>query len=199
MFRSILLAAAVSADTLFAVMGCTASGIRIRKRYALLVSFVGAFFLGISLIFAGILAAWIPASVCRWGGSVLLMGMGIMQLCRDGIRALLERRRAMCLHWKGIGIVIRICLDENAADADGSKSLSFGEAAAFAAALSVDSLISGLGAGIEGAQIPVCIAAAFALGGAAVLAGCALGRRFLPKYTWIGSIFLILLAFTRGM
>ncbi len=199
MFRSILLAAAVSADTLFAVMGCTASGIRIRRRYALLVSFVGAVFLGISLLFSGVLAAWLPSDVCRWGGSILLMGMGTVQLCRDGIRSLLERRRAMCLHWRGIGIVIRICLDENAADADGSKSLSFGEAAAFAAALSLDSLISGLGAGIEGLQVPVCIAAAFTLGCAAVLLGCALGHRFHPKFTWIGSIFLILLAFSRGM
>lgn len=186
-------------DTLFAAMGCSMSGITIPKRCALLVSAVGTAFLGVSLFCSGLLTRYLPPAVSRYGGCIVLLAMGTAQLCKGLFHAYFERKKRMCLYWKGIGIVIQICLDETKADTDGSKSLSLRESAAFSAALSLDSLASGLGAGISQACILPCLLLTFLLGFAVTVSGSCLGRvcRKHHSCSWAGAILLILLGLSR--
>ncbi len=194
MLREFLLALAVSVDTLFAAMGCTMDGIRIPRRYAWAMSAVGTCFLGCAILGSAWLSQWIPPAMGRIGGCVILCGMGIFQLCRSALHRTLARREAMCLHWKGIGIVIRIALDECEADADGSKSLSLHESLTLAAALSLDSLATGFGACIGGGGAVFCLLWSFLLGILAVVIGCSLGNRLAKRSgAWAGSVLLILL------
>ena len=144
MIRGILLALAVSLDTLFAAMGCTASGITIPKRCAIVVSAVGTLMLAASLVCAGWLASICPVEMLRIGGGLLLCGIGVMQTGKGLLHTWIRRNRPH-IHRHAWGLVIDICFDETAADADGNKILGWSETAAFAAALSVDSLVSGLG------------------------------------------------------
>lgn len=199
MLRACLLALAVCTDTFFAAMSCSMSGITIPRRCAALVSLVGTAFLAASLFSGELLTGLLPPQICRMGGCILLCLMGGIQLCKGLLHTLLEKRESMCLHCKGIGLVIRIYLDETSADADGSKKLSMGEAAAFAAALSLDSLVSGLGAGIPAHLIVPCLALTLLLGFAVILTGAYVGRRCQKesRLTWIGGCLLLLLGLSR--
>ena len=199
MVRAALLAAAVCMDSLFAAMGCSAGGIRIPKHSALLISAVGTAFLAFSLLCGEILAAVVPSALCRYVGALLLGIMGLSQLCRGMLRQVFRLHEQVQVHW--LGLVVQICLDETSADTDGSKVLSAGEAFAFAAAFSMDSLASGLGAGIADRAIPFCLGMSLLLGFLMTVLGDRMGRicRKQRDFSWIGGILLLLLAVSRAM
>ena len=198
MFRASLLAAAVCMDTFFAAMGCSLSGIHIPKRCAAVISLTGCVMLGISLLAAQIAAAFLPERLCRYGGAAVLCSLGAVQLMREGLQALFRAHKPH-FRWRTLGLVIEICFDETLADADGSKTLSLGEAAAFAAALSLDSLASGLGAGIETAWILPCLGLTLVLGFTLTLLGAHLGKRCKTRrLQWLGGVMLILLGVVRA-
>ncbi len=198
MVRACLLAAAVCMDTCFAAISCTLSGIHIPKRSALIVSLVGTLFLWISLAASGVLAEILPAGLFRWGGGLLLCGMGLWQLLKDLLHKHLERSGSMQLEWKGVGLVVQICLDGTKADRDGSKTLSAAEAVPLAAALSLDSLVSGLGAGIPCAYWCVCLILTCLLGFGMTMLGSRLAQcRCLQKYDFLSGGLLLVLGMLR--
>ncbi len=197
MLRAILLAAAVCMDTCFAAMGCSMSGIQTPKRCAVIISATGSVFLAISLLCAQLISHLLPESVCRITGAVVLMLLGGIQLMKQGLTALF---RSHPPHFKrrALGLVIEICFDETLADADGSKTLSIREAVTFSAALSLDSLASGLGAGISERWILPCILLTFLLGFVLTLLGAALGKICRTRrLDWLGGVMLIALAVCR--
>ncbi len=199
MLRASVLALAVCMDTLFAAMGCSMNGIVIPRRCVLLISSIGTLMLGISLYMGEWIGSLLPEAVFRYGGGCLLMGMGAVQIVKELLGRMLERHGSMSLHCRGVGLVIRIYLDETTADADGSKLLSLGEAAAFASAMSLDSLVSGMGAGISGGVLPLCLIETFLLGVAAIAAGSRIGcfcTRESPL-ACIGGILLMVLGGCR--
>lgn len=197
MLKAVLLAAAVCMDTWFAAMGCSMSGITIPKRCALLISVIGSAILGLSLLGARGLALLLPEAVCRFGGAAVLALIGIVQLTKQGLTALI-RAHPPQIRWRALGLVIEICCDETLADADGSKVLSMGEAVTFAAALSLDSLASGLGAGIEPMWMLPCLGMTLLFGFVLTLLGAALGKRCRTRrLEWLGGVMMLLLAGCR--
>lgn len=198
MIRAVLLAAAVCMDTFFAAIGCSMSRIAIPKRCALLVSVIGTAMLAVSIGCAGQIGAHLPPPLCKIGGAVLLCTIGAVQITKSLMKAAIRRRRPH-IRRHALGLVIDICFDETLADADGSKTLSLREAAAFAAALSLDSLASGIGAGIEGRAVPLCLAITLVLGYVLMMAGCRIGarRRARPHAEWLGGVLLLVLGLCR--
>ena len=197
MLRACMLAAAVCMDTLFAAMGCSMSGIHIPKRCAALISVIGSAFLGLSLLGGQVLASLLPDAVCRYGGTAILCVIGGMQLAKEGLKALFRSKKPH-IRRKALGLVIDICFDETLADADGSKTLSMREAVTFAAALSLDSLVSGLGAGIGAGWILPCLGLTLVLGFALTLLGAAIGTRCSHRHLqWLGGCMLIALGLCR--
>lgn len=194
-----LLALAVSVDTLFAAMGCRMQGIIIPRRCMLLISLVGTGMLGLSLGFGAMLRPFLPEVIFRCGGGTLLLVLGFVQTIKELCARFAAHERSMCLHCRGIGLVIRIYFDETAADADGSKILSIPEAFAFSAALSLDSLVSGMGAGLPASAMPLTLILTFLLGLCAVAVGAALGRQSLRKsrFSCLGGILLMVLGLIR--
>ena len=197
MLRAGLLAAAVCMDTCFAAMGCSMSGIRIPKRCALLIAWIGSLFLGISLMAAQLIESILPPAVCRYGGAVILCIIGGVQIMKQALTALFRRRKPH-IRKTFLGLVIEICFDETLADTDNSKTLSLREAVTFAAALSLDSLASGLGAGISGIWILPCLGLTLLLGFVLTLIGAALGKHCASRrMEWLGGGMLLLLAVSR--
>lgn len=198
MVNSLLLAAAVCMDTYFAAMGCTMAGIRIPRRYSLLISGIGTVVLGLSFALSSILQGLLPEGIFRLGGALLLAAMGLWSIGKTAIPALFEGGRSIRIRFKGLELAVRIAFDETKADCDGSKSLNFREACAFSTAMSLDSLVSGMGAALCGYEVIVCLVLCFLLGVAAVLAGIltgGCGKRTCPS--WIGGVFLLLLSIIR--
>jgi len=198
MFQACLLAVAVCMDTFFASMGCSLCGIHIPKRCALLISVIGTIFLGVSLSGAVFLTRILPETFLKYGGCVLLAVLGLVQLLKEGFSAFVQKRKPH-FRRKALGLVIEICFDETVADTDGSKILSLQEAPAFAMAMSVDSLFSGLGAGLRSVEIPVCLGLTLLLGFALTVCGTYAGKRFQNRFPlkWLGGMMLILLAICR--
>ncbi len=196
MLKACLLAAAVCMDTFFAAMGCRMSGIHIPKRCAALISVVGTVFLGISLLGGKLLAGCLPVGLCRYGGAALLAVIGLVQLLKEYLTTVL-RNRHRPIRRRALGLVIDICLDETAADTDGSKTLGLSEVPAFAAAMSLDSLASGVGAGLHGAGIPVCLGLTLVLGFVLTVCGNRAGA-LNKQYSWLGGVLLLVLAVCRA-
>ena len=198
MFQACLLALAVCMDTFFAAVGCSMHGIVIPKRCALLISTVGTAFLTVSLFGAQMLEHILPEHVFDYAGFLILLFLGISQLMKEMLTALFRKHRP---HWKwnALGLVIDICFDETLADTDHSQILSMREAIAYSAALSLDSLASGLGAGIQKQDIPVCLAVTFCAGFLLTLAGTKIGRICHKRHSlsWLGGVLLLILAFGR--
>lgn len=197
MLKACLLAAAVCMDTFFAAMGCRMSGIHIPKRCAALISLVGTVFLGVSLLGGALLADRLPVGLCRYGGAVLLAIIGLIQLLKECLTAILRNRRQP-IRRRALGLVFDICLDETAADTDGSKVLGLAETPAFAAAMSLDSLASGVGAGLQGVSIPVCLILTLVLGFVLTVCGNRAGK-LNKQYSWLGGVMLLVLAVYRAM
>lgn len=189
-----LLAAAVCMDTFFAAMGCRMSGIHIPKRCALVIAAAGTAVLAVSLLCGAWLGTMLPVNAFRYGGAVLLAVIGAVQLLGEGLTAFLRRRRRP-IRRRALGLVIDICLDETAGDTDGSQVLSMSEVPAYAAAMSLDSLATGVGAGLHGAAIPVCLALTLLLGFTLTVCGNRLGRILSGR--WAGGALLIVLAVYR--
>lgn len=198
MFRACLLALAVCMDTFLASASCSFSGIQIPKKCALLISLTGTVFLTLSLTGAEILNQLLPEQVFKTIGFLILCLLGSSQILKNFLTAFFEKHRPHW-NWKALGLVIDICFDETLADTDHSKTLSLKESVIYSAVLSLDSLASGLGAGIERNWIPVCLIFTFSAGYVLTLLGCRIGKIFPMKInlSWIGGILLLFLAFYR--
>ena len=96
--------------------------------------------------------------------------MGSITLMKEGMKTFF--RTHPHIRRKAMGLVIDICFDETLADADNSKTLSMKEALTFSAAMSLDSLASGLGAGLMPEGIPLCLVLTLLLGYVLTVAGC---------------------------
>lgn len=198
MLGACLLATAVCMDVFFAAIGCSISGIWIPKRCAALISAVGTVFLGASLLGGSLLGRLLPEAIYRYGGAFLLLLMGTVTLLKEALRAVFRAHRPH-IRRRALGLVIDICFDETLADADGSKTLSMSEALSFAAAMSIDSLASGIGAGLHGAGIIFCLVLTLVLGYILTVGGSMLGKRCRSRYrfSWLGGAMLVLLAVCR--
>ncbi len=196
MFQICLLSLAICMDTLIASAGCSAGGIHIPKRCALLISIVGTVFLGFSLICAQLLSQIIPERIFKYIGFAILFLSGSIQIMKGMLTALFNKHRPHW-NWKALGLVIDICFDETLADTDHSKNLNLKEAAAYAAALSLDSLATGLGAGMERPLILPCLILTLIAGYFLTIAGCKIGSQCPKNLSWIGGILLLILAFCR--
>lgn len=199
MTEEILLVAAVSVDAFLASFAYGADKIRIPWLSAMIINIIGTAVLIFSLLASKLAGTAVSPEICRWMGFLILMFIGTASLFQNGLKSLLKKKREKKLSFSisGIGFVVSVFLDETCADTDKSKSLSPKEALVLALALSADSLGSGFGAGLSGANITAVCVMSFAAGIAAVAAGSAAGRRIggdRPGAAWISGVFLILLA-----
>ena len=91
--------------------------------------------------------------------------------------------------------------DGAAADTDNSKSISPREAVALAAALSADSLVTGVSAGLDDLNVPMLAAVSFAAGLLTISIGWRLGQKIASsqklKLGRLCGAALIVLAFLK--
>ncbi len=200
MYREIFLAVIVSADTFLAAAAYRSSDIRIPPMSAFIINFICTFVLGISLVLSEIAGQVINIEICRIAGFIVLTAIGIItvfkSLMREFIRRL-SRRGELSLRHSGSGIVVKLYLDDTAADFDCSKILSPCEAAALALASSLDSAATGLGCGYSNINPVLSAVFAFFIGFAAMFFGSLFGKKISSldhDLSWLGGIMLIAFA-----
>ena len=200
MLREILLAVIVSIDIYLASAAYSNSGIRIPMLSAGVISLVCSAVLGISLRFSVWISGLISVGLCRRLGTAVLIAIGTVTLMKSAVRALVKRitdRGGMSLRIGSAALAVRIYLDETAADTDGSKILSAGEAISLALASSLDCAATGLGSGHIGIDTTAAVALTFAAGYAAIYAGSLTGSllsRLRADMSWVSGVLLIVFA-----
>jgi len=195
MLKVLLLVTAVSADSFAASIGFGSAKIKIPFKSALVISIIGTVSLSLSVLFADVIGLFLSASACRWVSFSLLMLLGIYNLIHDNIKNAIRNKK------KDKSFAINLYLDETAADKDNSKSLSAGEAAALAVALSADSIVTGVSAGLTKVNIVALTLTSLVFGIMSIILGCLIGQRLALKKTMdfgfmCGGI-LIVLAFLQ--
>ena len=203
MLQEVILAFIVSFDTYLVAAAYCNSGIRIPLASAAVINLTGAAVLG--AVLSDIAGCFIPAELCRTLGLIVLTSIGVITVFKSLMRLLVRRlseRGGLSLRTGSSGLVIKLYLDDTAADTDGSKSLSPSEAAALALASSLDSAATGLSCGFCDISPLRTAAFAFFAGFAAVAFGSITGRRFSAsdrELSWLGGVLLIAFAVTEAV
>lgn len=194
MIKALLLVIAVCTDCFAASLGIGSAGIRIPVRSAVIISLAGTVSLSVSVAFAGALKLAVPMELCSIISFLLLLGLGLFNLFQNFWKDILCRRTKK-------GDPVRMFFDGASADTDGSKSISAKEALVLSAALSADSVVTGISAGLGSISLPLLSAMTFVIGIISVICGERLGRRIVSSLNinlgWLCGAVLIILAFTN--
>ena len=197
MLKILLLTAAVCTDGFAAAAGIGAAGIKIPVRSSVIISFTGALFLSGSAAFADLIGRFIPEKVCGAVSFVLLILLGLFNLFQEYFKRLAERLKKSGKNQNPAVLFF----DGAAADTDNSKSISPREAVALAAALSADSLATGVSAGLDDLNVPMLAAVSFAAGLLTISIGWRLGQKIASsqklKLGRLCGAALIVLAFLK--
>ena len=114
---------------------------------------LGTTVLGIALWAAALAQPLLPPGLAKWAGVSLLLFIGLWNLFQNSIKGFLKRLGGgtqFSFHWGGVGFVLDVYMDETLADADLSQVLTAREALlSWLQPLSLDSLVSGFGAGLN--------------------------------------------------
>lgn len=200
MLNEVILALIVSFDTYLVAAAYCNSGIRIPPASAAVINLTGAAVLGLSLLLSDIAGCFIPAELCRTLGLIVLTSIGVITVFKSLVRILVRRlsqKGELSLRTGSSGLVIKLYLDDTAADIDNSKTLSPAEAAALALASSLDSAATGLSCGFCGISPVRTAVFTFAAGFAAIAAGSLTGRKISASerdLSWLGGVLLIAFA-----
>ena len=197
-----LLATALSVDALFASFAYGSRRIQIPIRSILLISFICSGILGLTLLLGTQIALFFDERIAAWLGFGILSALGIIRVFDSFLKNWIRKRGTsgseMTLKAFRLTFILTIYADPQAADMDGSRTLSTREAAALAVALSLDAIAAGLGIGMGGAMVVPAAGLKFLMTVAAVLIGCKLGGKLAERVdrdlSWLSGGLLILLA-----
>ena len=191
-----LLALALSMDTFAAGLALGTQQIKI--------PFCSALALGLTCSFSLWAAVWLGDTAGGWmsvrtasllGGGVLVV-MGSVRL-KNVLKKCCERENAWVFRIKNLRIFLQVCVDSTCADFNRSQSLSVSEAVSLAAALSVDGLAAGFGAGMMQQNHWLLLALSLGINLLAVKGGWWLGSRFCTRFerdiSWSAGLLLILM------
>lgn len=197
MHQEILLAIIVSVDTYLAAAAYCNSGIRIPAASGFIINLVGAAVLCLSLMLSELLGRFISPEVFSLLGFAVLTAIGVITIFKSLVRSLVRRLtecRELSMKMGGAGIVVKLYLDDTAADLDHSKSLSPWEAAALALASSLDSAAIGISSGFSDIRPVFGAVSVFLAGFLAMAMGNLTGKKISSlnhDLSWVGGVLLI--------
>lgn len=199
MIEEIFLAFIVSIDIYLAAAAYCNSGIRIPPLSAVVISLVGAAVIWSAVSFSAMLGRHIPAAVFHKCGVAVLTTIGVLTIVKSAARSIARKISSNGgISLKKGSLVIRLYLDDTAADIDGSKTLSLSEALAIAFVSSFDCAATGIGAGTHSLNTAALAAMTFTCGCLALFLGNLTGKRVASlkhDLSWTGGVVLIIFAF----
>ena len=204
-FQAFFLVLALSLDTFTAGVALGTQKIRLPFRSVLAISLTCSASLWLAISLGGWIGNWISPRTGAVIGCIILVMMGSVRLFDGVIKELLRRccenKEGMVFYRKNLKIFLQVCVDSAQADFNRSQSLSVPEAISLAAALSVDGLAAGVGAGILDVSHWLIFLIAMLINLFAVHLGCRTGIRFSRKHeqdiSWVAGALLIVLGLIK--
>ncbi|MCL2580259.1 MAG: manganese efflux pump [Oscillospiraceae bacterium] len=205
LFEALVIACALSLDAFVASFAYGSKGIKMPARSVALISLICTGVVGLALLAGTLLRQYIPYDFTVAVSFTILFGLGALKLADNIIKSLIRRHDALSKEIKfslsGLKFILKLYADPEQADVDGSKTLSPGEAATLALALSLDGLAVGLGAAIGSVNSLFVLIGVLVTGVFALLMGGYLGNKAARKVrfdlSWLSGVLLILLAFSN--
>lgn len=187
--KAILTAAATSADIFAVAAGMCASGIKLPLHSAAAVAFTGAAALWLSAVIFSSANVLFPTAILIYISKSVLLIMGIRTIFGD----FFKKKKNTLSYSNAMS-------DPACADVDNSHRLSLWEGIGLGAALSADSVFTGISVGIAGLDPNIIFLLSFIFGLTAILTGSIAGKA-LTRFTGkafpagrIGGVILIILA-----
>ena len=196
MLKEIFISVIISIDIFLASAAFSGSGIRIPFFSAAVIDLICSAVLYISMTFSRLIVRILPLSVCRTLGAFMLVTIGAAAVIKSLVRYMADRGR-LTERFRSSPLAVKLFFDDTAADADHSKVLSSGEAAAIALASSFDCAATGLSCGYDDISAVSVAAVTLLCGAAAIMLGSLAGRKISSAghdLSWMGGLFLILFA-----
>ena len=176
----LVLVTALSVDAFAAGFSYGVSKIKVPFLSVLIVAGVSSLTLAGSMLAGNMISSLIPGGLTRQFSFLMLFVIGIVKL--------FDRSRSDAAE---------------AANKNQDDLVSPGEALMLGAALSLDSIAAGIGAGVAVSRVPAAIAASALVGVLAMVSGSSLGRLISShcrsNLCWVSGLLLILLALMKLM
>lgn len=200
MIHEILLAIIISIDTFLFAAAYRSNNISIPIPSRLVISAMGALILSISLVLSGLLGMFIPRDICKLASLVVLTTVGVITIFKSILRTVVKKlseRGELSIKLGDEGMMLKLYLDETAADMDCSKILSPAEAVTLALASSVDAATVGLTTGFEDAKPLLAAVLAMIAGSLSIVLGLLAGKKISSlkfDLSWLGGAVIICFA-----
>ena len=204
----VMLVTALSMDAFAAGFLYGAGRVKIPPASALTISGISSGMLLLSLQLGTFAQGMLPEKTAGRISFLILFALAGAKLFDSSIKSLIRRhgaiRKQMDKEWKvsalNLHLVLSVYADAEKANPDDSI-LTPAEALSLGAALSLDSGLAGIGAGMVSRHLWTAILLSMAANMAAVGVGCVLGRRAAGRsrlnLSWVSSLLLLALAFGR--
>lgn len=203
--ESILLVLALSLDAFAASIAYGLNDIKIPIRSILIIDFVCAFFLSLSMLIGSMFRVLIPERFLIIVSFLILLSLGIYYLFEGIVKANLEKalksNKKIKVNVFNLDLIVEIYVDQTKADINYSKDLSSKEALYLGTALSLDSIAVGFGSGIVDINYLQVIIFSLIFGIVAIWGGLFMGRKVALNtkidISWLSGIILIILAILK--
>lgn len=208
MIEMMILVTALSVDAFAAGFVYGADRVKVPPASALVMSGISSAMLLISLCLGGRAQAWLSDAAARRVSFLILLLLGLVKLFDSSVKSLIracgaiykEMDKRLRVSVLNIHLILSVYADVEKANPDDSI-LSPAEALSLGAALSLDSGLAGIGAGMMAGHLWAAVVFSMAANMAAITAGCRLGRVTAGKtnlnLSWFSSLLLLVLAFGR--
>lgn len=205
--EAFVLAASLSLDAFVASFAYGSDKIKIPFSSVLVISSVCSGFLGISLFLGALVRPWLPSGASSLICFLILFSIGLIKLLDNLAKSFIRKHGALSKNIRfsllNFKFVLNVYANPEKADADFSKSISFGEAFTLAVALSLDGMAAGFGAALGDVNGAAVFFSSLITGTAAVVFGSWLGNKLADRLrvnvSWMSGAILILLAILKMM
>lgn len=203
--ESLIFVTALSTDAFISSFAYGSNKIKIPMASVQVISFLCTGVLGISLLFGSFFKSFLPSEVLHLLSFGILFILGIFKLLDNIIKSMIDKHTIINKQIKfnllNLNFILNVYSNPKEADIDHSKTLSPQEALSLAMALSLDSLVAGVGAALTNISVLAILGASLLLSTLAVKSGVFLGNKLsniMPfRLSWLSGILLIFLAFSK--
>lgn len=202
LLESFILVLALCVDSFVASFAYGTNKVKIPLSSLMIMNCLSSGILIIGLFLGSLITPLLPEGLVSLISFFILFILGIVKLFDSSLKVLIQKFQSgsknVQFSVRNIKFILTVYADPNTANADQSNTLSPAEAVSLGIALSLDSAVVGLGAGVSSNAFLTVLILSFLIGCLAVFSGGCLGRKIAEKtdlnLSWISGALLILLA-----
>lgn len=203
--ESVVMVVALSTDAFVACFAYGTEKIKVPFTSVITIDLICSLTLTVALLVGSVVRPYLPETATKIVCFCILFLLGLIKLFDSYVKAFIQKhsglKKELKFSFLNLNFILNVYADPNSADTDCSKHLSPSEAALLAAAVSLDGIAVGFGAGLGSINIWFVLICSLLSTAIAVICGYRLGNTVADKInvnlSWLGGALLIALAFMK--